>query len=147
MHTDLERFLKAQEASYATALAEIQSGRKRSHWMWYIFPQIQGLGRSATAQYYAIRGEAEARAYMAHPLLAARLREISAALLALENSDAREIFSPPDDSKLRSSMTLFYAVSGEQVFQAVLDKFFGGREDARTRELLGGAAAHRMCDF
>ena len=107
MAADLSRFLKAQERDYAQALREIQSGRKRSHWMWYIFPQIQGLGFSSTAQFYAIENLQEAKDYLAHPVLGARLKEISSALLQLDGLTASEIFGYPDDLKLRSSMTLF----------------------------------------
>ena len=107
MASDLSRFLKAQEGDYERALGEIRSGRKRSHWMWYIFPQIQGLGFSSTAQYYAIRDLQEAKDYLAHPVLGTRLKEISSALLDLEGLSASEIFGYPDDLKLRSSMTLF----------------------------------------
>jgi Uncharacterized conserved protein len=110
----LERFVKAQEQSYGQALQEIQNGRKRSHWMWYIFPQIQGLGHSPTAQYYAVRDQAEAKAYMAHPVLGSRLLEISKELLRLKSSNAREVFGSPDDMKLKSSMTLFETVSDDR---------------------------------
>ena len=137
--TSLQRFLDAQRADYATALAEITAGRKRSHWMWYIFPQMRGLGFSETARYYGIRDAAEAAAYLAHPVLGERLREIARALLALPGSDANRIFGSPDDLKLRSSMTLFGAVPGaDGVFQAVLDKFFSGAKDVKTVQLLGG---------
>ena len=132
----LERFLDAQAYSYQNALTEIRGGRKRSHWMWYIFPQIRGLGRSSTAQYYAIRDREEARAYLTHPVLGARLLEISRALLELETDDPSYVMGWPDDMKLRSSMTLFALVSGETVFRQVLDKFFGGQWDAQTERLL-----------
>ena len=133
----LNRFVEAQATAYSAALAEVKRGRKQSHWMWYVFPQVQGLGLSATAQHYAIQDRAEAAAYLQHPVLGARLREISAALLPLETSDANRVFGSPDDLKLKSSMTLFAAVGGGPVFQAVLDKFFGGASDSRTLELLG----------
>ena len=133
----LEKFVTAHARDYSTALREIQSGRKRSHWMWYIFPQIAGLGMSSTAQYYAIADLREARAYWEHPLLGARLREISEALLTLDTDDAGEVFGWPDELKLRSSMTLFSRATGEPVFQQVLDKFYGGREDDKTLRLLG----------
>ncbi|RYE90564.1 MAG: DUF1810 domain-containing protein [Cytophagaceae bacterium] len=136
--TTLQRFLDAQRADYATAYAEITAGRKRSHWMWYIFPQIRGLGFSETARYYGITGAAEAAAYLQHPVLGSRLVEISQALLALPGSNATSIMGSPDDLKLRSSMTLFAVVPDtEPVFQAVLDKFFGGVKDAKTLQLLG----------
>lgn len=132
----LKRFLTAQERSYATALAEIKAGRKRSHWMWYIFPQIAGLGMSSTAQYYSIQDRLEAEEYMAHPVLGTRLLEISRALLALESCDASAVMGYPDDLKLRSCMTLFAQVSDDPVFEAVLDKFYGGSPDPRTLALL-----------
>lgn len=136
---DLSRFVKAQEQDYATALAEIKSGRKRSHWMWYIFPQIAGLGFSSTAQYYAIKNLGEAVAYLQNELLGSRLTEICDALLALSSNNASEIFGYPDDMKLRSSMTLFEAAScsTENIFAQVLDKFFAGERDERTLEIIG----------
>ncbi len=137
MNDSLERFLVAQEHSYDTALREIRAGHKRSHWMWYIFPQIAGLGMSYTAQLYAIADIDEARRYIAHPLLGARLTEISRALLTLESSDATAVMGYPDDLKLRSCMTLFAQVSDDPVFTAVLDKFYGGRADTRTLSILG----------
>lgn len=138
MAADLSRFLKAQEQDYEQALREIRSGRKRSHWMWYIFPQTQGLGFSPTAQYYAIRDLQEARDYLAHPVLGARLKEISSALLDLNGLSASEIFGYPDDLKLRSSMTLFrMADLNEPVFLEVLEKYYDGKPDARTVELAG----------
>ena len=133
----LERFYVAQEDSYGQALKEIKTGRKRSHWMWYIFPQIAGLGMSSMAQYYAIAGLEEAKEYMADQVLGGRLLEISGALLDLETDDAHEVFGYPDDMKLRSSMTLFEAAAPEQeVFRKVLDKYFGGKRDERTLQLL-----------
>ena len=136
MAYDLSRFHKAQQGSYETALAEIRSGRKRSHWIWYIFPQIQGLGFSSTAQYYAIENLEEAKAYLADPVLRERLLAISYALLALDSCDPSEVMGYPDDLKLRSSMTLFSLAEPEcTVFRDVLDKFYGGREDERTIDL------------
>lgn len=132
----IERFIEAQKNSYDTALREIQTGRKRSHWIWYIFPQIQGLGFSSTARYYAIQDREEAEAYMAHPVLRQRLIEISEALLELESDDAREVMGYPDDLKLKSSMTLFAEISEEPVFASVLDKFFHGEVDERTLQIL-----------
>jgi uncharacterized protein (DUF1810 family) len=135
--SDLSRFLKAQETDYKRALSEIRSGHKRSHWIWYIFPQITGLGFSSTAQYYAIKDRQEAEEYLKNNLLRDRLVEISAALLKLESNDAGEVMGYPDDLKLRSSMTLFHEVAPEtEVFQNVLDKFFEGKPDQRTIELL-----------
>ena len=133
MAYDLSRFHKAQQGSYETALAEIRSGRKRSHWIWYIFPQIQGLGFSSTAQYYAIENLEEAKAYLADPVLRERLLEISNALLALDSCDPSEVMGYPDDLKLRSSMTLFSLAEPEcTVFRDVLEKFYDGQEDSRT---------------
>lgn len=133
---NLERFVEAQEESYEIAMNEIKKGRKRSHWMWYIFPQINGLGHSSTAQYYAIQGRAEAEAYLAHPVLSKRLLEISEELLKIESDDASVVFGYPDDLKLKSSMTLFSLISKKTVFKRVLDKFFDGEIDERTVELL-----------
>ena len=134
---DLSRFLKAQECDYDTALSEIRSGRKRSHWIWYIFPQVKGLGFSSTSEFYGIDGLAEAKVYMENETLRRRLIEISEVLLALESSNARDVMGYPDDLKLRSSMTLFgEAAPEEKVFLKVLDKFFGGKKDERTLELL-----------
>lgn len=134
---DLSRFLEAQKNSYDTALREIRAGRKRSHWMWYIFPQIRGLGYSAMAQHYAIRDLGEAREYVQHPLLGPRLIEISEALLSLDESDPIRVMGSPDDLKLRSCMTLFQSAAPDQpVFGKVLDKFYGGRPDGRTLEIL-----------
>ena len=134
---DLSRFLEAQKNSYDTALREIRAGRKRSHWMWYIFPQIRGLGYSAMAQHYAIRDLGEAREYVQHPVLGPRLIEISEALLALDESDPRRVMGSPDDLKLRSCMTLFQSAAPDQpVFGKVLDKFYGGQPDGRTLEIL-----------
>lgn len=136
MASDLSRFLKAQEQDYERALSEIRSGRKRSHWMWYIFPQIQGLGFSSTAQYYAIRDLQEAKDYLQHPVLGPRLKEISSALLELEGLSASEIFGYPDDLKLRSSMTLFRMADLDcPIFLEVLEKYYNGEPDFRTVEL------------
>jgi len=137
---DLSRFLDAQATDYAPALAELRAGRKRSHWMWYIFPQIQGLGFSSISQRYAVADAAEAAAYLAHPVLGARLVEIAQALLGLASRNATAVMGSPDDLKLRSSMTLFAQVPGASpVFQQVLDKFFGGQPDAQTLRLLAAA--------
>ena len=133
---DLSRFLNAQARDYEQALSEIRAGRKRSHWIWYIFPQLDGLGYSGTARYYAIKDRAEAEAYMEDPVLSGRLIEISNALLELESDDPTEVMGYPDDLKLRSSMTLFSMVSDDPVFKKVLDKFFGGEECSYTREYL-----------
>ena len=132
----LEQFVKAQEGSYEIALNEIKHGRKRSHWMWYIFPQIKGLGYSSTAQYYAIQDKQEAENYLKHPILSKRLIEISEELLKIDNDNASEVFGYPDDMKLKSSMTLFYLVSEKVVFKRVLEKFFCNELDKRTVEIL-----------
>ena len=136
----LERFVQAQADSYARALREIKSGRKTSHWMWYIFPQLSGLGHSQTARYYAIRDRAEAEAYLAHPVLGKRLLEISSELLKLESSDATAVMGWPDDLKLKSSMTLFSLVSREPVFRQVLEKYFRGEEDVYTVQVISRQA-------
>jgi uncharacterized protein (DUF1810 family) len=134
----LDRFVSAQDGVYPDALAEIRAGRKRTHWMWFVFPQIAGLGTSPTAQRYAIASLDEARAYLAHPVLGPRLRECAAALVAVEGRSAEDIFGFPDDLKLRSSMTLFArAADDPAAFQAVLDRYYDGPDD-RTLELIGG---------
>jgi uncharacterized protein (DUF1810 family) len=130
---DLERFKRAQARDYDIALREIRSGRKRSHWMWYIFPQVRGLGHSSMADYYGLDGREEARAYLADPMLGPRLLAISEALLELEDKDAARIFGFPDVLKLRSCMTLFAAVSEEgSVFHRVLDAYYHGEKDELT---------------
>ena len=139
MASDLSRFVKAQQYDYDQALREIRSGRKRSHWMWYIFPQIQGLGFSSTAQYYAIRDLQEAKDYLAHPVLGPRLREISSALLSLDGLSAHEIFGFPDDLKLRSCMTLFRLADLEDsLFEQVLEKYYDGIPDSKTVDIVRG---------
>jgi len=136
---NLDRFVHAQAAVYDTVLAELRAGRKRSHWIWFIFPQIAGLGRSATAQAYAIGSLDEAIAYLAHPLLGARLLECSAIVAAIDGKSANAIFGDPDDIKFRSSMTLFaQAAPQEPVFRNCLDKYFGGVPDPATLERLQG---------
>lgn len=135
MEYQLERFKDAQKDFYDTALKEIRSGRKQSHWIWFIFPQIRGLGKSYTAELYAIQNREEAVAYWTDPLLRSRLLEITGALLNL-NGDIESIMGFPDNLKLRSSMTLFYLVTGEPIFKEVLDKFYGGSLDDFTREKL-----------
>jgi uncharacterized protein (DUF1810 family) len=130
---DLGRFLAAQRETYTDALAEIQAGRKRSHWMWFVFPQIQGLGFSENARFYAITNADEARAYLTHPVLGPRLFEITGALLGVEGKSAHEIFGSPDDMKLRSSATLFASVSlPGSVFEQILTRFFSGQPDPET---------------
>jgi uncharacterized protein (DUF1810 family) len=131
--SDLERFVEAQEGTYERALAELRAGRKTSHWMWFVFPQIAGLGRSAMAQRYAISSLDEARAYLAHPVLGPRLRESAAALTALPGHSAEEVLGGIDALKLRSSMTLFArAAPDEPVFREVLDQYFAGEPDPAT---------------
>ena len=135
---DLARFVAAQEDDYETALAEVRAGRKRTHWMWYVFPQFDGLGFSPTARRYAIRTRAEADAYLRHPVLGPRLVAICEAALGVAGRSAREIFGPPDDLKLKSCATLFAAVSPPgSVFERVLETFFPGGRDEKTLRLLG----------
>ena len=135
---DVSRFTDAQRHSYSTALAEIKRGRKTSHWMWYIFPQVSGLGFSSTAQYYSISGLEEAREYLTDDYLRSNLLEISYALLKLPGNDAEAVLGWPDCLKLRSCMTLFkYADPDEPIFQQVLDKYYGGRDDSKTVDILG----------
>ncbi|GAA0453089.1 MULTISPECIES: DUF1810 domain-containing protein [Sphingomonas] len=134
----LDRFVEAQAGVWTQALAELKAGRKTSHWMWFVFPQIAGLGRSETARFYAISDVTEARAYLAHPLLGARLREAAAALLAHRGRSAEAMLGGIDAVKLRSSMTLFAAVAPEEpVFAAVLDAFFSGQRDPETVRRIG----------
>lgn len=134
---ELDRFIKEQQHSYNTAYAEVSQGAKRSHWMWWIFPQIAGLGMTSTSQKYSIKSIEEARAFLTHPYLGKNLREISNLLLTLDTNDAYEVFGYPDNLKLCSSMTLFgEADSNEAIFQKVLDKFYGGRKDERTLDIL-----------
>ena len=137
MENSLQRFIDAQEKDYDTAFAEISQGRKRSHWIWYIFPQIQGLGFSETSKFYAIKNIDEAAEYLKHPILGERLIRICHALIKNPGDDANKIFGSPDDMKLKSSMTLFAALPGtDPVFQTVLDKFFNGTSDSKTIEIL-----------
>lgn len=134
---NLSRFVDAQRDVYAQACAELRAGRKTGHWMWFLFPQIAGLGASATSRHYAIRSLDEARAYLADSILGPRLREICRIVCGVEGRTAHEIFGSPDDMKLRSSMTLFaHAAPDNAEFLAVLQKFYGGVEDQRTVELL-----------
>ena len=134
---NLQRFIDAQQLNYDIALAEIKQGKKRSHWMWYIFPQIQGLGFSETSRHYAIKDKAEASAFLKHPLLGTRLIQICLVLLQLSDKNATNIFGFPDDLKLKSSMTLFASLPDvDPVFQAVLNKFFNGAKDEKTLQIL-----------
>jgi uncharacterized protein (DUF1810 family) len=138
---DLNRFVRAQEHDYAPALAEMRSGRKRTHWMWYIFPQLDGLGFSATARRYGIRGLDEARAYLEHPVLGPRLVACAEAVLAVQGHSVREIFGTPDDLKLNSCATLFAEVSpAGSVFHRLIEVYFGGAPDGRSLTLLGRSA-------
>ncbi len=137
---DLKRFIDAQEKTYDNALAEVKAGRKITHWMWFIFPQISGLGASDTSRFYAIKNIDEAEAYIKDPILGQRLIEICIELLRLETDDAYAIFGDPDDMKLRSSMTLFASLpDAYPVFRSVLEKFFDGENDEKTMHLLGEA--------
>ena len=131
METSLERFVDAQEKVYADVISELNSGYKQTHWIWYIFPQIQGLGRSETAKYYAIKDKAEALAYLNHPVLGQRLIECTSIV-----AKQQVIFLYPDDMKLKSSMTLFSFVSNNNLFDEVLVRYYDGEQDRRTIELL-----------
>lgn len=134
---ELIRFLEAQNQMYLTALTEVKKGSKKSHWMWFIFPQVKGLGTSETARYFGLNGISEATEYLKHPVLGRHLVEISQALLALEGKTANQIFGTPDDLKLRSCMTLFAAVENSNpVFSRVLEKYFNGQPDALTLSIL-----------
>jgi uncharacterized protein (DUF1810 family) len=133
---DLQRFIGAQQAVYATVLAELKRGRKRTHWIWFIFPQVDGLGRSSTAHEFAIKSRDEAIAYLATPVLGARLIECTKLVLAIPDKSAHDIFGSPDDMKFRSSMTLFDAVDGGSLYRQALDRFFGGEPDQATLDIL-----------
>jgi uncharacterized protein (DUF1810 family) len=134
---DLRRFVEAQDRVYETVLAELRNGAKRSHWIWFVFPQLRGLGRSGTAQHYGISGLDEARAYLADPVLGPRLRECTQLVVAIDGRSVNEIFGWPDNLKVCSSMTLFARATDDNTeFRAVLDKFYGGVEDNATVELL-----------
>jgi uncharacterized protein (DUF1810 family) len=134
---DLQRFIEAQRPVYAQVLAELAAGAKTSHWMWFVFPQLKGLGRSGTARHFGIASRAEAEAYWRHPVLGARLKECSALMLAATGKTAHQILGSPDDLKFRSSMTLFAQVAPEHpVFGQALDRYFGGAADPATIELL-----------
>jgi uncharacterized protein (DUF1810 family) len=138
MPFDLERFIAAQEGVYAGALGELRGGRKTGHWIWFVFPQLVGLGRSEMSRRYGIVSLAEARAYLEHPVLGARLRECTSAVLATQGATADQIFGPLDAMKVRSSMTLFHrAAPAEPLFTEMLERFYGGRVDEATDALLG----------
>lgn len=132
----IERFVKAQNGVYEVALKEIQDGKKMSHWMWFVFPQVEGLGSSFMSKYYAIKNRKEAEEYLAHHVLGPRLIEISEMLLKVKSNDALKIMGYPDNLKLHSSVTLFYIVSRNEVFKKVLDKFFNGELDEFTANFL-----------
>jgi len=135
---DLNRFISAQEETYDRALLELREGLKRSHWMWYIFPQIDGLGHSPTTRHYSIKSLEEARHYLAHPVLGARLMECAEAVLAVQGLSASDIFGHPDDWKLQSSMTLFAIVSKPySIFERVLDTYYQSKRDERTLQIIG----------
>ena len=136
---NLERFVEAQQYAYPIALRELQEGRKQSHWMWYIFPQLKHLGHSHNAKFYGISGIEEARAYLEHPVLGSRIREVSEAILNLTGNDAVAVFGGIDSRKLRSSMTLFDIVAPNDIFADVLEKYFDGHRDKRTIGILKNA--------
>ena len=137
MDSDLDKFVKAQARDYAGALEEMKRGRKQGHWIWYVFPQITGLGMSSTSMQYAIEDLEQANRYFQHPVLGKRLIETANAVLAVEGKTANQIMGTPDDLKLRSSMTLFSMVkNADPVFQAVLDKYFDGEPDQKTLAIL-----------
>jgi uncharacterized protein (DUF1810 family) len=140
---DLDRFVKAQAGAYDVALTELRAGRKRSHWMWFVFPQLAGLGTSSTAQTYAIPSLAEARAYLAHPVLGPRLVTCVQAVNAVRERSAGDIFGYPDELKFRSSLTLFLLAAASEAkvpFQRALDKYFDGQGDQATVQKLGRQA-------
>ena len=133
----MTKFIDAQRNDFDSALAEIENGRKQGHWMWYIFPQLKGLGRSSMSMEYAIDNLDQADKYLRHPVLGPRLIQISKAMLSIEGRSAYQILGSPDDLKLRSCMTLFNLIPGtDPIFQSVLDKYFGGEADPRTMELV-----------
>ena len=135
--SELDRFIRAQEYNYSDALKEIKNGKKISHWMWYVFPQIKGLGKSDTAKWYAIKDLQEARDYLNNEILSNRLEQVCKALLDLDCNDVYKIFGSPDDMKLKSSMTLFEIAAPEnKIFKRVLDKYFNGERDQKTIEII-----------
>ena len=142
---DLERFIQAQAYNYYDALQEVRKGRKESCWMWYVFPQIKGLGQSSMAKKYELTNLEEAKEYLVHPVLGARLQEICEAALAIESDNARAVFGFPDDMKLRSSMTLFEQADPENpIYGKLLDKYFNGRRDEMTLQILEGDGRSSM---
>ncbi|MCQ2492495.1 MAG: DUF1810 domain-containing protein [Lachnospiraceae bacterium] len=148
-HYYIQRFVDAQNSPYAgyeTALKEMKNGRKVSHWIWYIFPQLKQLGRSSTAKHYGISGLKEAMEYMKHPLLKERLLEISNVILKLPGDDPHRLMGFPDDLKLQSCMTLFTYASDEDVFQKVLDKYYAGKKDSKTVEIIQEDIIKEFCE-
>lgn len=137
---DLDRFVRAQAPDYDRALSELRAGKKQSHWMWYIFPQIEGLGHSPMSRRYSIKSSGEAQAYLDHAILGPRLRESATVVRDIVGRSALEIFGSPDDLKLRSSATLFARVSGDGVFEELLQKYFDGQPDKETLRLLSAAS-------
>ena len=137
---NLSRFLDAQAPLYPTALAELQAGHKQTHWIWFVLPQLRGLGHSHNATYYGLENAAEAAAYLAHPVLGARLRECVAAIVARKDKSARAMLGSPDDAKFRSCLTLFRAVAApdDSLWQDALDQFYAGEADSATLRLLAG---------
>lgn len=143
MKYNLERFIEAQDGVYDTVKSEILSGKKKTHWMWFIFPQIVGLGESDTSNYYAIKSYDEALEYLKHEILGERLIEITSILLTLDKSDPEKIFGSIDSLKLKSSMTLFYLVSNNSIFSKVIDKFYDGEMDEKTIEILNQLSGNK----
>ena len=142
---DLNRFIRAQEKIYKSVIEELRNGRKRSHWIWFIFPQFEGLGHSETSRFYSIKSEEEARQYLDHPMLGPRLLQCAETILAVDGKTASEIFGFPDDLKFKSSMTLFACVSEPgSVFARALDKYFYGERDKKTEDLLGCLAPKKQ---
>lgn len=133
----MDRFVAAQERTYGRALAEVKNGKKLTHWIWYIFPQLRGLGSSNNSLYYGIEGKDEARAYLQHPILGSRLREVTAALLSLDVANIKEVFGELDAMKVCSCMTLFREVAEDGLFEKVIDRYFHGVADRKTLKLLG----------
>lgn len=133
---NLQRFLDAQQGDYERALTEVRNGRKYSHWIWYIFPQLKGLGMSYNSQYYGISGKEEAEAYWAHPILGERLREITSAFLQLKGKTAQDVFGALDAMKVLSCMTLFNEVAPDDLFQQVIDRYYQGKTDEMTKRML-----------
>ena len=132
----LERFVKAQQHDYEIAKEELSRGRKESDWIWYIFPQLKGLGMSSTSYYYGIRDIEEAKEYYSHPILGKRLIELTKIVLNINTDDIHKIMPSPDDLKLRSSMTLFYAATGDELFMSIINKYYGGQLDRKTLRML-----------